>query len=272
MTKKVVHPCPYTPVVLDRMSGLLDSEAHQRGIERLRVLDPFAGTGLRVAQHETSRYHDWTGVELEESFIVVDWVRHGNSRELPSMFPSAYFDAVATSLVFANGMTDSFVSSEKDKSRRHTYSHAARANRGDRTYRLHPDNAGQMGWGRGGHREGRAWREFHVDLIKGLRCVVRPAGLVILELSNHLASIKRGEPPVEIDSIGWLRSELAANGWTEVALIPIEIQRQRMGANRHRVDATHLLVWRTPHGGFDVTPDVHTDVGTRQPAPLEVEQ
>jgi len=235
----VAHPCQWTPAVLDHVANTLHTEAAGR---RLCVLDPFAGTGLRVAAHDIYQRHVWVGIELEESFIGAPWVQHGNAKHLP--FGAAAFNAAATSLVFPNRMVDDFVSSETDKSRRHTYSHAARANRNDRTYRLHPDNAGAMGWGAG---DGQAWRDLHTAVIAELIRVIVPRGLVVIEISNHLVTRRKGEAPTTVDAVGWVWEEMARTGCAHVSDTAIPIRRLRHGTNgASRVPTTQLTAWRTP--------------------------
>ena len=39
------HPAKFSPTILDRLGVLLAMEAQGRGVDRLRVLDPFGGTG-----------------------------------------------------------------------------------------------------------------------------------------------------------------------------------------------------------------------------------
>lgn len=235
----VRHPCQWTPAVLDHVADTLDTEA---GDGRLCVLDPFAGTGLRVAAHPTSKRHVWVGVELEESFIAAPWVEHGNAKHLP--FGVGAFNAAATSFVFPNRMVDDFISAEADKSRRHTYSHAARANRYDRTYRLHSDNAGAMGWGAG---DGQAWRDIHTAVIAELVRVLVPGGLIVIEISNHLVTRRKGSPPELVDAVGWVIGEMTRAGCAHVSDTAVPVRRLRHGTNADsRVPTTQLTAWRTP--------------------------
>lgn len=239
MSAAVRHPCQWTPAVLDHVAGTLNTEA---GNTRLCVLDPFAGTGLRVAAHPTSRRHVWVGIELEQSFICAPWVEHGNARHLP--FGAAAFNAAATSFVFPNRMVDSFISSENDQSRRHTYSHAARANREDRTYKLHSDNAGAMGWGTG---DGQAWRDLHTAVIAELIRVLTPRGLAVIEISNHLVTRRKGQAPTEVDAVGWVREEMRRAGCSHVSDTAIPVRRLRHGTNGDsRVPCTQVTAWRAP--------------------------
>lgn len=96
------HPCTYSSSTLDLMARLIDEECERLGRVNLRVLDRFAGTGVKVAEHATGRRHRWFGLEIEPSFIERDWVREGNARRSP--FEPASFDVDACSVVFPNGM------------------------------------------------------------------------------------------------------------------------------------------------------------------------
>lgn len=248
------HPCTYSSSTLDLMARLIDEECERLGRVNLRVLDRFAGTGVKVAEHATGRRHRWFGLEIEPSFIERDWVREGNARRSP--FEPASFDVDACSVVFPNGMTDTFKS--KEPSLRHTYSHAMRARVGNPRADLHPDNAGGMPWGRGGrkHADGAQWKAVHVDAIADAWRVLRPGGLLLWEASNHPHTPKRGGEPIEIDVIGWLAAELQRQGFVEEAVIPIDLQRTKdqakgrtvtwRGTNAHRAMFAHLLCFRRP--------------------------
>lgn len=248
------HPCPYSNATLDLIAQIIDDEAQRLGRTKLRVLDRFAGDGNKVAAHRTSRDHHWDGLEIEPAFIEADWVQEGNARRSP--FQAATFDVDACSVVFPNGMCDTFYSNEP--SLRHTYSHALRARLRDRRADLHPDNAGGMAWGRGGRKnaDGQRWKAVHVDAIADALRVLRPGGLLLWEASNHPVTPKRGEQPVEVDVIGWLTAELQRQGFIEEAVIPIELQRTKdqakgltvtwRGTNAHRALHAHLLCFRRP--------------------------
>lgn len=257
MPEQTDHPCPYSRPVLDEIARMINEERDRLAViatvdglppvRKLAVVDSFAGTGKRVAEHSTSSEHIWRGTELEESFIEADWVEHGNAKKLP--WGSGAFNVAATSVVFPNACTDDFVSSERDTSLRHTYSHAARARVGDRSYRLHPDNAGAMPWGRGGKKrgDGSAWRSLHVAAFAEQRRAVGRGGLIIIEVSNHLVTLKRGEPQVEIDVVGWVRGEFARQGCVEEQAVPIVLRRLRHGTNREaRVEHTYVIAFRAP--------------------------
>lgn len=231
--QKQGHPCPWTPAVLDEVVHQLNVEAMYLDVPRLAVIDGFAGDGRRVAAHPGAQRHVWIGLELEPSFIAAPWVQEGNALRIP--FGAGSFDAYATSLVFPNGMTDDFVSSED--SHRNTYSHYARANVGDRTYRLHRDNAGAMGWGRKG--DGGRWRELHARAFAEGRRVLGKGGLFVLEVKDHYVAGER------IEVTAWVASELRRQGCTEVAWVDVPVRGNRNGANRElRFDYSTVMAMR----------------------------
>lgn len=235
----VAHPCRFTPQVLDEMARELDLEAERLGLPRLAVIDPCAGTGERVAEHATYARHVWVGLELEESFIAARWVQPGNARRIP--YGAGSFDAYCTSYVFPNGMCDSFISAETDESDRMTYSHRARRNRGERTYRLHSDHAGRYPWGRGSKQAELRWKELHVDFIRdGIR-VLKHGGLFIVEMKDHWV----GKDLVPVTA--WLIDQFVAQGCTLVGVTRIPVRGNRKGANREiREEHTNLIMARTP--------------------------
>lgn len=234
-TQKTGHPCPWTPAVLDEVVRQLDIEAMDLGTEKLAVIDGFAGGGKRVWEHVGARRHIWIGLELEPSFIEAPWVQQGNALHIP--FGARSFDAYATSLVFPNGLADDFVSSEDDDSHRNTYSHYARANRGDRTYRLHQDNAGAMGWGRKG--DGSRWRNLHSRAFAEGRRVLGRGGLFVIEIKDHI--VKGRVVPVT----DWVVEELGRQGCAVMDRIEVPVPGNRFGANGAlRVDHSTIVVAR----------------------------
>lgn len=228
----VTHPCRYTTAVLDEIAGLLNGEAFAQGLNRLAVIDPFAGTGERVYRHKTFTEHVWCGLELEESFIAAPWVMPGNALNIP--FGARSFHAYATSFVFPNRMTDTFVTAEGSPHTYMTYRHAAAANHQQRTYQLHQANAGGMRWG-------DAYRAFHSRAIaEGIR-VLGQGGLFVVEMKDHLV---KGECVHVTD---WFCEEFRRQRCGICGTIDVPVTGNRKGSagsRDQRVDHSTIIVAR----------------------------
>lgn len=216
----VRHPATFSDQILAAIDDALgDAET---------VLDPFAGIG---GIHRLDR--STVGVELEP-----EWAEQhpntivGNALDLP--FPDEIFDAVATSPTYGNRMADHH--NARDGSTRHTYRHTlGRA--------LTDDNSGKMQWGRN-------YRRFHYKAWAEAIRVLKPGGRLVLNISDH---IRKGQPQgVPI----WHAFTLGVLGLELDAMVAVETQRQRHGANGHlRVGNEWVITFMKPSQPCPNSPD-----------------
>lgn len=190
----------------------------------LQLLDPFAGTGRIHALHRPGIVAT-TGVEIEREWANLNTrTRLGDALSLP--FDPTTFDVIATSPTYGNRLADSHAA--KDGSIRHSYTH-------DLGKRLHPNNSGQLQWG-------PKYRTFHVEAWREANRVLKPGGLFILNVSDH---IRQHEiVPVSEWHLDFLTMTL---GFKVERHILIPTPRLRFGANsKARVERENLYVMRKP--------------------------
>lgn len=183
-----------------------------------RVLDPFAGVG---GIHALTHVHT-TGVELQPRWAAAHpRTIVGNALALP--FPADTFDAVATSPVYGNRLSDHH--DARDGSRRFSYTHCY----GEA---LHPDNAGILQWG-------DKYRTFHEQAWREVHRVVRPGGRFVLNVKDHPRG-GRIQPVVD-----WHRACILDRcGFTLLAEEQVAAPGLRYGANSAaRVDHEAVLVF-----------------------------
>lgn len=212
------HPAPFSEPILDTIVSILRHYPQHR-----RVLDPFAGTG-RVHRLHDELGLDTVGIELEPEWADMHpRTMQGDARWLP--FPAGSFDAIVTSPVYGNRMSDHH--DAKDASRRYTYRH--RLGRP-----LTDGNAGMLQWG-------RRYRDFHREVwVEALR-MLRPGGLFVLNISDHVRKGERQRVAL------WHCATLETLGAIQRDSRWVVTRRQRHGANGElRVDAEQVAVFEWP--------------------------
>ena len=191
------HPAKYSDILLPMLDLLL------RGYET--VLDPFAGTGkLRNVRPDAHL------IEIEPEWAAISGATIGNALALP--YSDNSIDAVCTSPTYGNRMADHH--DAKDGSRRNTYKHCLGRE-------LHQDNSGQLQWG-------DKYREFHAKAWREVKRVLRPDGLFVLNISDH---IRKGQvqPVTE-----WHITQIESMGFAVVDHFQIETPRLRYGSNSNK--------------------------------------
>lgn len=211
------HPAKFSDEIVEVLRRVILDE--QRRIGRVPlVLDPFAGVGRIHRAMPTST----VGIELEPEWAACH-LRTVNGNALALPFAADTFDVVATSPCYGNRMADHH--NARDGSKRRTYTHTLGRD-------LHPDNAGAMQWG-------DEYRAFHARTWAEARRVLKPGGLFVLNISDHI----RGGKVRHV--VAWHAMALGALGFEWVDDRAIETRRMKHGENRDaRVDHEVVLVLR----------------------------
>ena len=198
------HPATFSRAILDRLREMLAPERDRVG--SIRVLDPFAGTGgvHELAEEKVVTY----GVEIQPEWATSHpRTTIGSVLDLPAMFgEEAAFDAMVTSPCYGNRMADKhqakdscracggdgFVRDQRPPdfdrvtcgecggaglTRRNTYAHALRRSGVEIVHS--EENAAIMQWG-------TLYRAFHEQAWQVVDRLLRPEGLVLLNVKNHV--------------------------------------------------------------------------------------
>ena len=215
----VSHPARYSAAILERFEKVID-EVCNVGTDRIKVLDPFAGTGLI---HQLP--YDTTGVELEPEWgkVVPGKVVIGDARSMP--FDDATFDVVATSPTYGNRLADKHEAA--DPERRRSYTH-------DLGRPLTEGNTGGLQWGHEYQRE-------HVAIWTEVCRVMKSGAWLLLNIKDH---IRNGEQqPVS----HWHTAALVELGfkfWPNYSA-GVTTQHLRQGSNaEQRAGQELVLVFR----------------------------
>jgi tRNA G10 N-methylase Trm11 len=240
------HPAKYSASILDALFDIADAEADRKG-EGLLILDPFAGVGLihKLVEHGHQTY----GVELEHEWAAAhERTEVGNALALE--YKTGAFDAVITSPTYGNRLADHHEAKDACKqcagtglqtgsevpckncrgsglSKRNTYRHALGRPLSD-------GSSAVMQWG-------TEYREFHYEAwVESIR-VIKPAGLLVVNTSNHIR--KRAEVPVA----EWHLHTIINLGCRIEEVRRVVTPRNREGANGdNRVEGELVIVARTP--------------------------
>lgn len=213
------HPARYSKSVMTQFRDTLLNIVADEG--PIHILDPFAGTG-RIHELAVSSLIHTTGVELEPEWAAMHpWTRQGNALELTTMFPG-HFHAVVTSPTYGNRLADHH--NAQDGSVRRSYTH-------DLGRPLHPDNSGQMAFG-------KEYQDFHRKVWDQVYTVLRPNGWFILNVSDFI----RGGEVVPV--VKWHLDALH-NRFKVVEDLAIDTPRLKFGQNASaRVSHERIIVMR----------------------------
>lgn len=188
------HPAKYSdaflPIFRDRLEGYD------------KVLDPFAGTGkLKIVRP------DAVLLEIEPEWARINDAIVGDALAMP--FRDNTFDAICTSPTYGNRMADNFECKKGYK--RNTYRHCLER-------KLNENNSGHMQWG-------PKYKQFHDKAWVECRRVLKPKGLFILNISDHIRAGKR------MFVTDWHVNVLKDLGFKEIEHIRVETKRNKFGAN-----------------------------------------
>jgi len=215
---EIKHPAKFNDKFIPIFAELLK--------HRENVLDPFAGTGklalIKSYGFKGKIVCNEIEPEYSKSLIYpVDEWHTGDSANM-KWAENSSFDAICTSPTYGNRMADHF--DAKDKSKRITYRHVLGRP-------LNPDNTGRMQWGDN-------YRNKHVVVYAECRRVLKPQGLMIINISDH---IRKGEI---IPVTDWHKNTILNLGFSLIKELKIETQRMGFGRNGNlRVDHESILVF-----------------------------
>lgn len=245
------HPAPWHPKLLAVVARMaIEEQGRWMDGQRLRVLDPFAGTGRihllpsMVAATIQDVPVSTVGVEIEAEWAAChpDTV-HGNALVYPEEWKADRpFQMVATDPTYGNRMADKHDPKDACKacdgdgckackgsglSRRHTYRHTLGR-------QLDPSSSGGLQWGKG-------YRQFHELWLQRTLEVVQPDSLVVVAMKNHIR-----------DGV----EQLVAEWWVNMLLyqrcrlqevVPVALNGVTHGRNHGlRTEYTFLIAVRTP--------------------------
>lgn len=224
MTTEVVtsdsvdHPARFSESVLVALSHLLNA----RLTSDASVLDPFAGVGGIHAFPYTT-----VGVEIEPEWAAAHrQTICGDSTNLVDLFPAYQFDAVVTSPAYGNRMADNYAGDAKG-TRRFTYRIALGRPLSD-------GSAAGMQWG-------DRYREVHERVWRQCWDVLRPGGLMVVNVSNH---IRAGQ---EQRVAEWHLVTLLDIGFGLDEVLAVRTPRVGFGANaQSRVATEKVIALRKP--------------------------
>lgn len=251
MTEPRAHPAPWNLHVLGYVEEVLGQEQMRLGKSNIRVLDPFGGIG-RI--HEIP--FNTVSVELEPEWANMgaalgeSWI--GDATDM-HWFRRNSMGAIASSVNFGNRMSDHHNAQERcrncwpagklsrlkkkcvkcnstgyRKHHRRTYKHYLGRD-------LSPNSASAMYWG-------KTYRKFHVRFLLEAMRVTKPGGLVIINVANHLKTMKKGEPPVEQRVSEWWIFTMIKMGFGIEEIRRIHTSKYGYGANRDTRTVGELVV------------------------------
>lgn len=207
------HPARYTADLIPLFVEFLE--------EGWAVLDPFAGTG-KIHELRNFINVETAGVEIEKDWADLwEWTFHGDA--LDTGFASDSFDAIVTSPTYGNRLADNHEAYDPE---------ARRSYRHDLGRPLDPNNSGQLQWG-------QEYRDFHVKAWLEATRVLRPGGIFVLNIKDHIRAGKRQAVSA------WHAATILGLGYDLVDCVPFTVTGLLNGANHlARLDAELVWVFR----------------------------
>lgn len=214
------NPAVFSDPIIEALAKILLGEKIKS------VFDPMAGSGKitkvreygfrgKLACNDIEKGWDRYDAQLGVTWSHVDAAHLKNKR-------AGSVECVATSPSYGNRMADSHEA--KDDSRRISYTH----NLGRP---LKEGNTGAMQWG-------ERYREKHVAIWQEMYRILRPGGLLIVNVSDH---IRNGE----VQKVSaWHVKALREIGFTLSSSKKVKTRRCKFGANRERVEHENIFVFR----------------------------
>ena len=178
------------------------------------VLDPFAGTG-KIGE---IKQYGFNGIVIANE-IESEWLEDNSYNCDMLMYQDAEYlilphmvDAIVTSPTYGNRMADHH--NAKDNSKRITYTHYL-------GHELNTANTGKMQWG-------KKYRDKHTRIYQNLFSILKPGGLFVLNMSNH---IRKGEEQYVTE---WHINILENIGFKKIKEIKIPTKRMKFGKNNQK--------------------------------------
>lgn len=227
------HPARFSQGIVN-LAGLWIDRHMPEGM--VVILDPFAGVGGVHKLYFPGRFETF-GVEIEQVWADAH-PRNEQGNALEMRFGKHTIDVIFTSPTYANRLADKHKvgagRGEKKPWVRRSYTHDLREATGNPDAELHPKNSGRFQWG-------HEYRGFHEDFFTEANRVLRPGGIFILNVSDH---VRAGEV---IPVCKWWEALFAGWGWKCIERQPIETRRLRYGQNHAaRVDHEMMYCFRKP--------------------------
>lgn len=228
----MTHPARFTPSIIDAIGQLLTEERKRRPSKRkFKVFDPCAGDGRRLGSLCLDHGWSFTGVDIEPWGDAIANVHQYDSTDLPHhVFLTGEYDAIVTSVTYANGLSDKGLNMADPKGRR-TYDLALGRP-------LHANNTGRYGL-----RQGKAaYREYlrlHGLIYRECFRVAKVGAPFLLNVSDVVHGLNTH--PVGGDNL-----QLAQRaGWVYERFVPVSTPRYGFGANAEaRADHEKVYVLR----------------------------
>lgn len=210
------HPARYSLELIPCMVQLLQGKV-------TNIIDPFGGTGERLAMIAQGLGCKAIGTELEPEYIIRhDYVVQGDATK--QRFDDCTFDGAVTSPTYGNRMNDNYKGCQGWDYK--TY--AATLGRS-----LSPNSTAGVKF------PSQKYKDLHVAAWRELHRVLKPGALFVLNIKDSM----KGCQVIPVSQ--WHYDTLCSIGFVPVKVVRVSVPGLRLGANRDkRIGAENLILFR----------------------------
>ena len=239
------HPAPFSKGIIEEVAHYLYAVDNSTLNKKIRVLDPYAGTGRVLDMIPIDVKASVTMVEIEPEWASMCELR---AKQLREGLEARVICGDSAEVLRTDKRTYTHIITSPDYGNRFTDKYNPTPGRVCRSYgqslkrELSEGSSAQFKF-RNDFPEHSRYREVHRAVMGAAIARLVPGGQLILNVSDFYATLRATAGPERQLVTLWWMNMLYTRGMTLERAIPIRTRRFKQGENRHRVAFESVLVF-----------------------------